>query len=86
MTFTFTMNVRHSSHNIFTGFLFNDYLQIIIWTCICLFREVFKARDRSTKQVVAMKKVLMENEKEGVRIVVVETVMYLSLLYMMTRT
>ena len=30
------------------------------------FREVFKARDKKGKVVVAMKKVLMENEKEGV--------------------
>ena len=29
-------------------------------------REVFKARDRETKDLVALKKVLMENEKEGV--------------------
>ena len=31
-----------------------------------LFSEVFKARDKKGKIVVAMKKVLMENEKEGV--------------------
>jgi cyclin-dependent kinase 9 len=32
-----------------------------------LFREVFKARDKkNTKKFVAMKKVLMDNEKEGV--------------------
>lgn len=29
-------------------------------------REVFKARHRKTGQKVALKKVLMENEKEGV--------------------
>jgi hypothetical protein len=35
--------------------------------CIFIFyREVFKARDRNTKRLVAMKKILMENEKEGV--------------------
>jgi hypothetical protein len=28
--------------------------------------EVFKARCKSTKRLVALKKVLMENEKEGV--------------------
>lgn len=33
---------------------------------IQFFREVFKARDRQTRRLVAMKKVLMENEKEGV--------------------
>ena len=27
---------------------------------------MFKARDRETKDLVALKKVLMENEKEGV--------------------
>lgn len=33
------------------------------------FREVFKAKDRSNpKKFVAMKKVLMENEKEGVSV------------------
>ena len=30
------------------------------------FSEVFKARDRETRRLVALKKVLMENEKEGV--------------------
>ena len=29
-------------------------------------REVFKARDRKTNRIVALKKVRMENEKEGV--------------------
>lgn len=29
-------------------------------------REVFKARDRKTNRLVALKKVRMENEKEGV--------------------
>ncbi len=37
---------------------------------ICLLfsshREVFKAKHRKTRKVVALKKVLMENEKEGV--------------------
>lgn len=33
-------------------------------------REVFKARDKKTKRLVALKKVLMENEKEGVSAVV----------------
>jgi hypothetical protein len=34
---------------------------------ISLFREVFKAKDKKTnKKFVAMKKVLMDNEKEGV--------------------
>ena len=32
------------------------------------FGEVFKARHKKTKKIVALKKVLMENEKEGVRI------------------
>lgn len=30
------------------------------------FGEVFKARHKKTKKIVALKKVLMENEKEGV--------------------
>lgn len=30
------------------------------------YREVFKARNRKTNQIVALKKVRMENEKEGV--------------------
>ena len=38
----------------------------VSWYCIC--REVFKARDRQTRRLVAMKKVLMENEKEGVTV------------------
>lgn len=29
------------------------------------FGEVFKAKHRVTKQIIALKKVLMENEKEG---------------------
>ena len=32
------------------------------------FREVFKARHKKTKKIVALKKVLMENEKEGVSV------------------
>ena len=32
------------------------------------FGEVFKARHKKTKKIVALKKVLMENEKEGVSI------------------
>lgn len=31
------------------------------------FGEVFKARHKRDKKIVALKKVLMENEKEGVR-------------------
>jgi len=38
--------------------------------CMCILffhREVFKAKDKKTnKKFVAMKKVLMDNEKEGV--------------------
>ncbi|VDP08872.1 unnamed protein product [Soboliphyme baturini] len=30
------------------------------------FGEVFKARDKETGRIVALKKILMENEKEGV--------------------
>lgn len=33
---------------------------------VLIYREVFKARHKKTKKVVALKKVLMENEKEGV--------------------
>lgn len=37
--------------------------------CVSVFvlREVFKAKHRQTGKKVALKKVLMENEKEGVR-------------------
>ena len=35
---------------------------------IIFFREVFRARHKKTKKIVALKKVLMENEKEGVSI------------------
>lgn len=35
---------------------------VFFWAC----REVFKAKHRQTGQKVALKKVLMENEKEGV--------------------
>lgn len=34
---------------------------------VSLHREVFKAKHRQTGKKVALKKVLMENEKEGVR-------------------
>jgi hypothetical protein len=38
------------------------------WVFLCACREVFKAKHRQTGQKVALKKVLMENEKEGVSI------------------
>lgn len=38
-----------------------------VFLCAC--REVFKAKHRQTGQKVALKKVLMENEKEGVSMV-----------------
>lgn len=34
----------------------------------CFYREVFKAKHRQTGKKVALKKVLMENEKEGVSV------------------
>lgn len=34
-----------------------------------LFREVYKARDRESGKLVALKKVRMENEKEGVSLI-----------------
>ena len=47
-----------------------------VFKCVCnilytymyvrMHREVFKARDRKTNRIVALKKVRMENEKEGV--------------------
>lgn len=41
------------------------------------FREVFKAKDKQTnKKFVAMKKVLMDNEKEGVSRVYKETILF----------
>lgn len=36
------------------------------WVPLSACREVFKAKHRKTGQKVALKKVLMENEKEGV--------------------
>lgn len=36
---------------------------LLLWRS---YREVFKARDRKTNRIVALKKVRMENEKEGV--------------------
>ncbi|XP_050389342.1 cyclin-dependent kinase 9 isoform X1 [Patella vulgata] len=44
------------------------------------FGEVFKARDRKTKRIVAMKKVLMENEKEGFPITALREIRILQLL------
>ena len=35
-------------------------------SCLCFISEVFKARDRKNGRLVALKKVCMENEKEGV--------------------
>ena len=40
-------------------------------TSISFHSEVFKARDKQTKRLVALKKVLMENEKEGVSIQII---------------
>ena len=39
-----------------------------MWADISVFREVYKARDRETGKLVALKKVRMENEKEGVSV------------------
>lgn len=36
------------------------------WLLLFTHREVFKAKHRQTGKKVALKKVLMENEKEGV--------------------
>ncbi|XP_013393742.1 cyclin-dependent kinase 9 [Lingula anatina] len=44
------------------------------------FGEVFKARDRKTKTLVALKKVLMENEKEGFPITALREIKILQLL------
>ncbi|XP_048772903.2 cyclin-dependent kinase 9-like [Ostrea edulis] len=44
------------------------------------FGEVFKARNRQTRQLVAMKKVLMENEKEGFPITALREIKILQLL------
>ena len=37
-----------------------------VHSVLFMFREVFKARNRKTNHIVALKKVRMENEKEGV--------------------
>jgi cyclin-dependent kinase 9 len=44
------------------------------------FGEVFKARNRKTKQTVALKKILMENEKEGFPITALREIRILQLL------
>ncbi|XP_046328358.1 cyclin-dependent kinase 9-like [Haliotis cracherodii] len=44
------------------------------------FGEVFKAKDKKTKRLVAMKKVLMENEKEGFPITAIREIKILQLL------
>eukprot|EP00118_Oscarella_pearsei_P008341 m.42473 g.42473 ORF g.42473 m.42473 type:complete len:376 (+) comp33359_c0_seq3:91-1218(+) len=44
------------------------------------FGEVFKARDRKTKQTVALKKILMDNEKEGFPITALREIRILQLL------
>lgn len=45
---------------------------VLIYVYFNFFREVFKARDKKTsKKFVAMKKVLMDNEKEGVSIIMI---------------
>ena len=41
----------------------------------CFISEVFKARDRKNGRLVALKKVCMENEKEGVSNVHVHVLM-----------
>ena len=43
-------------------------------------REVFKAKDRRTGRVVALKKILMENEKEGFPITALREIRILKLL------
>lgn len=44
------------------------------------FGEVFKARDRASQQLVALKKILMENEKEGFPITALREIRILQLL------
>ncbi|RWS26547.1 hypothetical protein B4U80_06221, partial [Leptotrombidium deliense] len=44
------------------------------------FGEVFKARDKTTKKIVALKKVLMDNEKEGFPITALREIKILQLL------
>ncbi|KAK2711811.1 cyclin-dependent kinase 9-like [Artemia franciscana] len=44
------------------------------------FGEVFKARHKKTKKIVALKKVLMENEKEGFPITALREIRILQLL------
>jgi len=44
------------------------------------FGEVFKARDKNTKRLVALKKVLMDNEKEGFPITALREIKILQLL------
>lgn len=44
------------------------------------FGEVFKARDRSSQKLVALKKILMENEKEGFPITALREIRILQLM------
>ena len=44
----------------------NNDIYTYMYVCIYMYREVHKARDRETGKLVALKKVRMENEKEGV--------------------
>ena len=53
------MSYGATRHTSVVHFGYNRFL-----SSVC--REVFKARNRENKRLVALKKVLMENEKEGV--------------------
>ena len=45
-------------------------------TNILFFSEVFKAKDKKTGRIVALKKILMENEKEGVSFLIFFNTLY----------
>lgn len=44
---------------------FNLYI-INFCACVCICSEVFMAKERRTGEIVALKKIRMDNEREGV--------------------
>lgn len=61
---SYVATVVHAVENLFEHWKF-----VLMKMKFVLFREVFKAKEKANpKKFVAMKKVLMDNEKEGVRL------------------
>ena len=57
-----------------------DFPLILVILTLGTFGEVFKARHKQTRKIVALKKVLMENEKEGFPITALREIKILQLL------